>query len=162
MLPDIGLVFERFDRQVGEAGAGNLPATGERSARAGAVAPASVCVREAGGADGCPVEAVRSPHHRLHPAHVGVGIAEREPRRTRDEAWLDGEWGIRLIPKRRTNMRPNTPEEWAGLCQHRQGIETVNSQLAAWGVERLHACTAAGAHLKVLALLVTLAILNAY
>jgi len=79
-----------------------------------------------------------------------------------DEAWLDGEWGVRLVPKRRTNMRPNTPEEWAGLCQHRQRIETVNSQLEAWGVERLHARTAAGVHLKVLASLVALAILNAH
>lgn len=79
-----------------------------------------------------------------------------------DEAWLDGEWGIRLIPKRRKNMLPNTPEEWAGLCQHRQRIETVNSQLEAWGVERLHARTAAGVHLKVLASLVALAILNAH
>jgi len=79
-----------------------------------------------------------------------------------DEAWLDGEWGIRLIPKRRINMRPNTSEEWTGLRRHRQRIETVNSQLEAWGVERLHARTVAGVHLKVLASLVALAILNAH
>jgi len=34
--------------------------------------------------------------------------------------------------------------------------------LEAWGVERLHARTAAGVHLKVLASLVALAILNAH
>jgi len=62
------------------------------------------------------------------------------------EAWLDGEWCIRLVPKHRENMMPNTPEEQTGLRQHRQRIETVNSQLEAWGVERLHARTAAGVH----------------
>jgi len=44
-----------------------------------------------------------------------------------DEAWLDGEWGIRLVPKRRENMMPNTREEREGLQRHRQRIETVNS-----------------------------------
>lgn len=78
-----------------------------------------------------------------------------------DEAWLDGEWGIRLVPKRRVNMKPNTPQERDGLRRYRGRIETTNSQLEAWGVQRLHARTAAGVHLKLLASLVALAIVNA-
>lgn len=79
-----------------------------------------------------------------------------------DEAWLDGEWGIRLVPKRRDNMRPNTDAERDGLRRHRGRIETVNSQLEAWGVQRLHARTEAGVQLKLLASLVALAIVNAH
>jgi hypothetical protein len=32
-----------------------------------------------------------------------------------DEAWIAGETGIRLVPRRRENMEPNTLGEWFGL-----------------------------------------------
>jgi len=63
-------------------------------------------------------------------AHLATGArvyADKGYHSADDEAWLDGEWGIRLVPKRRENMMPNTREEREGLQRHRQRIETVNS-----------------------------------
>jgi hypothetical protein len=78
-----------------------------------------------------------------------------------DEAWIAGETGIRLIPRRRGNMNANTQEEQAGLRRYRGRVETVNSQLAAWGVQRLHARTHEGWVVKVLASLFALLCVNA-
>lgn len=78
-----------------------------------------------------------------------------------DEAWIDGETGIALIPHRRGNMTPNSAAEQAGLRRYRGRVETVNSQLAAWGVQRLHARTHEGWVIKVLASLFALLCVNA-
>ncbi len=51
-----------------------------------------------------------------------------------DEAWIDGETGIRLVPRRKENMAANTLGDWFGLRRYRGRVETVNSQLEAWGV----------------------------
>ncbi len=78
-----------------------------------------------------------------------------------DEAWIEGETGIRLTPRRRENMEPNTLAETFGLARYRGRVETVNSQLAAWGVQRLHARTHEGWTIKVLASLLALLCVNA-
>jgi len=78
-----------------------------------------------------------------------------------DEAWPEGEWGIRLVPRRRDNMTPNSEGERKGLRRYRQRVETVNSQLAAMSVQQLHACTNAGVALKLLAALFALTVVNA-
>lgn len=51
-----------------------------------------------------------------------------------DKAWIEGETSIRLVPRRREEMAPNTLTETFGLVRHRGRIETVHSQSAAWGV----------------------------
>ncbi len=78
-----------------------------------------------------------------------------------DEAWLEGEWGIRLVPRRRDNMTPNSDGERDGLRRYRHRVETVNSQLEAMGVQQLHARTNAGIALKLLAALFALTVANA-
>jgi hypothetical protein len=78
-----------------------------------------------------------------------------------DEAWIEGETGIRLVPRRRENMEANTLAESFGLQRHRGRIETVNSQLEAWGVQRLHARTHEGWLCKVLASMFALCCVNA-
>ncbi|MDQ6906749.1 MAG: hypothetical protein M3176_07975 [Chloroflexota bacterium] len=45
------------------------------------------------------------------------------------------------MPRRRGNMAPSTLAETFALQRYRRRVETVNSQLAAWGVQRLHART---------------------
>ncbi len=78
-----------------------------------------------------------------------------------DEAVIEGETGVRLVPIRKANMRPNRWEERLGLAAYRKQIEVVNSQLAAWGIQRLHARTTAGFMLKVWASLFALLCVNA-
>lgn len=68
--------------------------------------------------------------------------------------------GVYLIAWHKANMKPNSFEEWCGLKQYRQGIETVNSQLVAMGIQRLHARTNQGLAIKVLASLLALAFTN--
>jgi len=77
-----------------------------------------------------------------------------------DEAWIEGETGIRLVPRRKENMAPNTLAETFALQRYRGRVETVNSQLAAWGVQRLHARTHEGWLSKVLASLFALFCVN--
>ncbi len=79
-----------------------------------------------------------------------------------DEAWLDGEWGVRLIPMRKKNMTANDETERAALRHQRAVIEGVNSQLVACGVQRLHARTAEGFAIKLLASLFALLVVNAH
>jgi hypothetical protein len=78
-----------------------------------------------------------------------------------DEAVLEGETGVRLVPIRKANMVPNPLDERVGLRRYRKKIEAVNSQLAAWGIQRLHARTHAGFMLKVWASLFALLCVNA-
>jgi hypothetical protein len=68
--------------------------------------------------------------------------------------------GVAVVARHRKNMRPNTWLEREGLRAHRQRVETVNAQLTAMGVQRLHARTDAGLALKVLASLLAVACIN--
>jgi len=77
------------------------------------------------------------------------------------KAWLEGDAGVRLVPVRKKNMEPNTLVDGAELRRQRAVIEGVNSQLAAWGVQRLHARTHEGFVIKLLASLLALVCRNA-
>src|SRR5215213_699377 len=79
-----------------------------------------------------------------------------------DEATILAETGVRLVPLRKANMRPNLWADKLALRAYRKAIETVNSQLEAMGVQRLHARTTAGRELKVQASLLALACANAH
>ncbi len=61
-----------------------------------------------------------------------------------DEASILANTGARLAPLRRANMRPNDSADKLDLRTHRKRIEVLFSQLAAMGVQRLHARTNAG------------------
>jgi len=67
---------------------------------------------------------------------------------------LEGGAGVRLGPVRKQNMEPNTLVDRAELRRQRAMSEGVNSQLAAWGVERLHARIHEGFVIKLLALVI--------
>jgi hypothetical protein len=73
-----------------------------------------------------------------------------------DECWLWEEGELRLVPQRKKNMWPNEWDDALALQEERRRIETVNSQLAAMGIQRLHVRTAAGLELKVHASLLAL------
>jgi hypothetical protein len=77
-----------------------------------------------------------------------------------DEHSLLVETGVRLVPLRKKNMTPNDWVDRQHLFPLRSRIETVGSQLAAMGIERLHARTTAGVEIKVLASLVAVAWTN--
>lgn len=77
-----------------------------------------------------------------------------------DEASLLDETGVRLIPLRKKKMEPNPWIDREHLFVLRTRIETVNSQLAAMGIERIHARTNAGVEIKVVASLVAMAWTN--
>jgi hypothetical protein len=79
-----------------------------------------------------------------------------------DEAVIDGETGVRLVPIGKANRTPNAWEERSGLREQRKKIEGVNSQVAAWGVQRLHARTNDGFMLKLWASLVALLCVNVH
>jgi len=78
-----------------------------------------------------------------------------------DEATLEGETGVRRVPIRKANMQPNALDERVGLRRYRKKVEGVNSQLEAWGVQRLHARTNEEIMLKVWASLFALLCMNA-
>ena len=75
----------------------------------------------------------------------------------KDEGSLLDETGVRLVPLRKKNMQPNDWLDRQHLFPLRSRVETVGSQLAAMGIERLHARTTAGVEIKVLASLVAVA-----
>jgi hypothetical protein len=79
----------------------------------------------------------------------------------RDEATILAETQVRLVPIRKANMAPNTWADKLALREHRKAIETLNSQLEAMGVQRLHARTTAGLEVKVQASLLALTCANA-
>jgi Transposase DDE domain len=120
---------------------------------------------------GVPVsfEVLPASYHDLTPVHElieripgGAWVyADKGYNSGDDEAMIEGETGVRLVPIRKANMAPNSWEERIGLREHRKQIEVVNSQLAAWGIQRLHARTNAGFMLKVWASLVALLCVNA-
>lgn len=107
--------------------------------------------------------------HDLTPIHeLTVGLpagasvyADKAYNSKRDEATIWDETGVWLVPIHRANMERNSWEEVAGLWQYRKGIESVNSQLTAWGIQRLHARTNAGFAIKVHATLLAVALTNA-
>jgi len=74
----------------------------------------------------------------------------------RDEASILADTGVRLVPIRKANMRPNDFADWCDLKYYRHGIETRNSQLEKMGLERLYARTNEGLSLKVQASLLAL------
>jgi len=78
-----------------------------------------------------------------------------------DETTLLAETGVRLIPVRRANMRPNDWADKLALRAHRKSIEVLFSQLEAMGVQRLRARTNPGLELKLHAALLAATLINA-
>jgi len=121
--------------------------------------------------DGIPVsfDLLPASCHDLTPLHElmerlpgGATVyADKGDNSADDEAWIEGETGIRLVPRRKKNMAPNTLAETFGLARYRGRVETVNSQLEAWGAQRLHARTHEGWLCKVLASVFALFCVNA-
>jgi len=64
--------------------------------------------------------------------------------------------GVRVVTPQRRNMPPNSWADDYDLALYRKRIETVNSQLAAMGIQRLHARTNPGFDLKAWASLLAL------
>lgn len=79
-----------------------------------------------------------------------------------DEAWIEAETSIRLVPIRKANMLPNAIHERHTLRRLRAVVEGANSQLTAWGVQRLHARTQEGFVIKVFASIFALLCVNAF
>ena len=77
-----------------------------------------------------------------------------------DEASIAAETGVRLVPIRKANMRPNAWADKLALRAWRKRIETLYSQLEAMGVQRLRARTNPGLELKLHASLLAVACLN--
>jgi len=78
-----------------------------------------------------------------------------------DEATILADTGIRLVPVRRANMAPTRWADKLALRADRTRIETLFSQLAAMGVQRLRARTNPGLQLKLHAALLAATITNA-
>jgi len=78
-----------------------------------------------------------------------------------DEATILTETGVRLVPIRRANMRPNDWDDKLALRAYRKRIEALFSQLEAMGVQRLRARTNPGLELKLHAALLAATIANA-
>lgn len=77
-----------------------------------------------------------------------------------DEASIQTETGVELIPIHKANMVPNSWAEGQRLRAYRHGIETLNSQAEKMGIERLYARTNAGFAIKVAASVVALIFSN--
>jgi hypothetical protein len=78
-----------------------------------------------------------------------------------DEATIELDTGVRLIPIRKVNMENHTWQDRQDLREYRKKIETANSQLEKMGVERLYARTNPGFELKAQASLLALTFTNA-
>ncbi len=78
-----------------------------------------------------------------------------------DEASILAATGVRLVPIRKANMRPNDWADKLALRAYRKRVEAVYSQLEAMGVQRLRARTNPGLELKLHASLLALTIANA-
>lgn len=104
-----------------------------------------------------------TPVHELtHGLPAGASVyADKAYNSAPDEASIAADTGVRLVPARRTNMRPNRWADKRALRAQRPRIETVNSQLAAMGLQRLHARTNPGLELKVRASLLAALLTNA-
>jgi hypothetical protein len=79
-----------------------------------------------------------------------------------DEAGILADTGVRLVPIRKANLRPNLWIDQLALRECRPRVETTNSQLEAMGIQQLHARTNPGFELKVHASLLALTIINAH
>lgn len=119
---------------------------------------------------GIPVNVVLMPgsigdlgpiHELLYGLPAGAcADADKASNSKQDEASILAETRVRLVPIRKKGMQPNDWLDRQHLHALRARIETVGSQVAAMGIERLHARTAAGVELKVAASLVALAWTN--
>ncbi len=78
-----------------------------------------------------------------------------------DEASIADATGVRLVPIRRANMRPNSWADKLALRAYRKRIEALFSQLEAMGVQRLRARANPGLLLKLHASLLAATITNA-
>ena len=78
-----------------------------------------------------------------------------------DEASIVEETGVRLVPLRKANMRPNVWADKLALRAWRKRIEALFSQLEAMGVQRLRARANPGLQLKLHASLLAATIANA-
>ncbi|HET8630991.1 MAG TPA: IS982 family transposase [Thermomicrobiales bacterium] len=79
-----------------------------------------------------------------------------------DEATILADSGVRLVPIRRANMRPNRRADKLALREYRKRIEALYSQSEALGVQRLRARTNPGLELKVHASLLAATITTAH
>ena len=79
-----------------------------------------------------------------------------------DEATIEADTGVRLVPLRKANMRPNDWADKLALRAYRKRIETLYSQFEALGVQRLRARTNPGLKLKVHASLLAAIVTNAH
>ena len=77
-----------------------------------------------------------------------------------DAASIFAALGVRLVSVRRKNMSPNSWADEYDLRHYRKRIETLNSQLEAMGIQRLHARTNDGFDVKAWASLLALAFTN--
>lgn len=112
---------------------------------------------------GYPLAGGMTPMHELmEPLPSGVWVyASKGDNSGEDAAWIVGRPGYRIVPRRRGNMAPSTLVETFALQRYRGRVETVKSQLAAWGVQRLHARTYEGWPCTLLASLFALLCVNA-
>jgi Transposase DDE domain len=107
-------------------------------------------------------------YHDLTPIHellwevpAGVWVlGDKAYNSKADEASLEAETGVRLVPIRKANMTPNSWEERQRLEEYRHGIETLNSQAEKMGLERLYARSNEGFAIKVTASVVALVFSN--
>ena len=107
--------------------------------------------------------------HDLTPVHEltyglpdGAAVyADKAYNAAEDEASILADTGVRLVPLRKANMRPNDWADKLVLREYRKRIETLYSQLEAMGTQRLRARTNAGLELKVHAALLAVAVSNA-
>jgi hypothetical protein len=106
--------------------------------------------------------------HDLTPVHeltcglpAGACVcADKASNSKADEARILADPGVRLVPTRKGNLRPNARADTLALREHRKRIETLGSQLEAMGVQRLRARATAGRALKVHASLLARACIN--
>jgi hypothetical protein len=78
-----------------------------------------------------------------------------------DEARIAAATGVRLVPIRKANMRPNAWADKLALREYRKRIEALYSQCEAMGMQRLRARTNPGLELKLHASLLAVTITNA-
>ena len=107
--------------------------------------------------------------HDLTPVHeLTVGLpdgasvyGDKASNSAADEASILADAGVRLVPIRKANMRPNVWADKLFLRECRKRIESLNSHLEAMGLQRLRARTNAGFEIKVHASLLALVCANA-
>jgi len=122
--------------------------------------------------DGIPVafDLVPGGLHDLTPVHeltyglpTGAAVyGDKAYNASDDEASIADETGVRLVPLRKANMRPNLWADKLALRAWRKRIEALFSQLEAMGVQRLRARANPGLQLKLHASLLAATITNAH